>query len=315
MTQVCKFTWLALIWACLGACSGGGGEQAEDCGNGVCEPGKGETCESCVQDCECTGALACIDGVCRWPTPAACEGEPGFSDFSFIPTEILPWFEDLSLVGCFSLTGDEAMDMDCEPQGLSADYWAQLPEGLYLFVGYQDEDTAYDFAYTIGLHGGSAVEAAPVPYDMPGGGGPVDQYGFFRSVARCGTGAFASSVSCECDACLEPGFEPQTYRFQVYYFRSIHDPVACRDEQAAGADCVFHFNCARPNHCYRGVCGSTGNDPVCGDGDCEEGESEVICPVDCSGDGCLDCLSGCRGLPACCTGCGCLCEDACNGCW
>ena len=33
-----------------------------------------------------------------------------------------------------------------------------------------------------------------------------------------------------------------------------------------------------------------------------------------SSDACSRCLESCRGLPDCCTGCGCLCEDECGGC-
>ena len=47
---------------------------------------------------------------------------------------------------------------------------------------------------------------------------------------------------------------------------------------------------------------------------CSYGECEAIGGGG-SGDACSNCLESCRGLPGCCTGCGCMCEEECNGCW
>lgn len=51
---------------CLGVCS-----QAEvqaqgmqACGNGTCEPAKGESCSTCARDCRCALGQTCNQGVC-----------------------------------------------------------------------------------------------------------------------------------------------------------------------------------------------------------------------------------------------------------
>ncbi|MBW2264157.1 MAG: hypothetical protein JRG91_19505, partial [Deltaproteobacteria bacterium] len=63
-------------------------------------------------------------------------------------------------------------------------------------------------------------------------------------------------------------------------------------------------------------CGPDGCGGSCGS--CTEGQTcnaAGECVTSGSGDTCSDCLSVCIGMPGCCTGCGCMCEDECGGCW
>lgn len=57
-----------------------------------------------------------------------------------------------------------------------------------------------------------------------------------------------------------------------------------------------------------GSCGTCGSGQTCNQyGQCVSSGS--------SGDPCWNCISSCRGLPGCCTGCGCICQDVCGMCW
>lgn len=69
-------------------------------------------------------------------------------------------------------------------------------------------------------------------------------------------------------------------------------------------------------NCDSRVCGPDGCGGSCGT--CPPGKTcstAGTCIEIGSGDPCSDCLSSCKGLPGCCTGCGCLCEDECGGCF
>jgi hypothetical protein len=70
-----------------------------------------------------------------------------------------------------------------------------------------------------------------------------------------------------------------------------------------------------PN-CNGKTCGSDGCGGSCGT--CPPGKTcstSGTCIDVGSGDPCSNCLSACHGLPGCCTGCGCICESACGGCF
>jgi len=69
-------------------------------------------------------------------------------------------------------------------------------------------------------------------------------------------------------------------------------------------------------HCLNKDCGPNGCGGSCGV--CPEGKKcsvSGLCINNSSDDPCTNCLSTCHGLPGCCTGCGCLCEDDCGGCF
>ena len=56
-----------------------------------------------------------------------------------------------------------------------------------------------------------------------------------------------------------------------------------------------------------GTCGTCGSGKIC--------NSSGQCVSDGSGgDPCWSCISSCRGLPGCCTGCGSICQDVCGMC-
>lgn len=68
--------------------------------------------------------------------------------------------------------------------------------------------------------------------------------------------------------------------------------------------------------CAGRECGSDGCFGTCGD--CSLGSvcnSQGQCVSDSGGNSCDDCLSTCRGLPGCCMGCGCMCQDECGMCF
>jgi hypothetical protein len=81
----------------------------------------------------------------------------------------------------------------------------------------------------------------------------------------------------------------------------------------AFADCDNPCNLCEPN-CTGRECGPDGCGSSCGI--CSGGEEcnavgQCVTEV----DTCTSCLQTCSGLPGCCTGCGCMCEDECGGCF
>lgn len=79
--------------------------------------------------------------------------------------------------------------------------------------------------------------------------------------------------------------------------------------------CKDNCNPCKAN-CTGKECGSNGCGGSCGT--CPPGEkcsTAGKCISESSGDPCSACLSTCQGLPSCCTGCGCLCEDECGQCF
>jgi len=70
------------------------------------------------------------------------------------------------------------------------------------------------------------------------------------------------------------------------------------------------------SNCIGKECGPDGCGGSCGS--CPSGEkcsAAGKCISESSGDPCTECLNSCRGLPGCCTGCGCICEDECGQCF
>ncbi len=66
--------------------------------------------------------------------------------------------------------------------------------------------------------------------------------------------------------------------------------------------------------CGTRVCGSDGCGGSCGNCSADDTCSAAgLCVSE--QDTCSACLSSCRGLPSCCTGCGCICESACGQCF
>lgn len=68
--------------------------------------------------------------------------------------------------------------------------------------------------------------------------------------------------------------------------------------------------------CAGRECGPDGCGGNCGT--CPPGRECSIsgqCIDSSSSDPCRECLETCRGLPGCCTGCGCICEEECGGCF
>lgn len=244
-----------------------------------------------------------------WEPPVECQGWPAIEALSFLDPAIADRLTTLPLVGCYEITCPSDLFLgQCATASLVGASWATLPDGLYAQIGFADPDTAYPYMYTVGIGGGAAHDAAPIPLDMPGGGQPTGTHGYLGLAAMCGGAAFADTVACECATA-------GTYRVAVYYARKLLEAGSCSTMQPDGSACSFHFNCADGN-CPTGVCGGGGGG-TCGDGTCSTGEGVDACPQDCtSTDACGDCLDACAGLPdGCCTGCGCACEDECQGCW
>lgn len=86
------------------------------------------------------------------------------------------------------------------------------------------------------------------------------------------------------------------------------------------------YNCTTALNYCSGFCTSNCSGLQCGSdgcgGNCGTCASGEICNSSgqCVSDGggasaCDTCLSSCRGLPGCCTGCGCICESACGMCF
>jgi hypothetical protein len=111
------------------------------------------------------------------------------------------------------------------------------------------------------------------------------------------------------------------YTIAINTFKSCDDmyTVSPRDD---GFGNLWDGDCGedRCNPCISNCdgreCGPNGCGESCGT--CPPGKkcsTAGICIDADTGDPCSTCLASCRGLPGCCTGCGCICEDACGGCF
>lgn len=69
-----KCCWSEWAPFCAAVCTAecGGCPPLADCFDGVCQPGSGENCHTCPQDCGCSDGLVCADGQCCQPD---CEGK------------------------------------------------------------------------------------------------------------------------------------------------------------------------------------------------------------------------------------------------
>ena len=90
----------------------------------------------------------------------------------------------------------------------------------------------------------------------------------------------------------------------------------------SGTYLQFNGDCGEHNcnpcqaNCSGRECGPNGCGGSCGT--CPSGSKCSVagnCISDNTGDPCSACLSTCQGLPECCTGCGCMCESECGGCF
>lgn len=71
----CNNSWDSLcVDECVTQCGGCGDPT---CGNGECQPEKGEDCKQCPQDCPCAGEQVCLAGQCCTPD---CQGKSCGSD-------------------------------------------------------------------------------------------------------------------------------------------------------------------------------------------------------------------------------------------
>jgi hypothetical protein len=106
----------------------------------------------------------------------------------------------------------------------------------------------------------------------------------------------------ECQSAEETGASQSTWLL-----------FACSEScQSSGYDvttgCDFDAN--NVPWCYCSHC-------QCGDGQCQSfspcNESQANCSADCgtTNTACDDCLESCQGMPSCCTGYGCMCQDEC----
>ena len=111
-----------------------------------------------------------------------------------------------------------------------------------------------------------------------------------------------------------PGWSNDAPECQAIYGKtyllasSMSGAATCRDPLACDG---ITSGCKVGHLCVSGQCQA----PRCGDEFCTDNETKANCPSDCGmAGGCSSCLSGCQGIPGCCTGCGCMCESACGGC-
>jgi len=131
-----------------------------------------------------------------------------------------------------------------------------------------------------------------------------DEFGLFWIICFCGRSGNQYSG---------------TYSLQHVYnsCEDIHNSSP-RDAQFGSdwdGDCVDNCNPCVAN-CSNRECGPDGCGGSCGT--CPAGETCSMsgkCIDESSEDPCTECLESCRGLPGCCTGCGCLCEEECGQCF
>ncbi len=120
-----------------------------------------------------------------------------------------------------------------------------------------------------------------------------------------GTGTSPGASKAEGDACTSSSQCPSGTQCE-HYLGVSSQPMRCMRKCTSHGDCLgtrsanFALPLSACDYCNGGpqqcvpldVCGYTGN----------------------AASACDDCISGCQGLPSCCTGCGCVCESECGGC-
>lgn len=104
----------------------------------------------------------------------------------------------------------------------------------------------------------------------------------------------------------------------VFRFEGCNEPMThlpgTGEPEIPEINCIECYEC-QPN-CVGKECGSDGCGGSCGT--CPDGKicnAAGECVSSGSGDTCSECLAACQGLPGCCTGCGCMCEYECGGCF
>ena len=122
---------------------------------------------------------------------------------------------------------------------------------------------------------------------------------------------------------LGPYCGSDRYHTNYTYYRGFDDDAAFQTWLAAGpyaSDCAYALGLCSgycSPSCAGRQCGSDGCGGSCGT--CPTGKicnASGQCVSDGSGgDPCWSCISSCRGLPGCCTGCGCICQHVCGMCW
>jgi hypothetical protein len=165
---------------------------------------------------------------------------------------------------------------------------------------------AYDcFVVTEGVHGDNGTPYGDDIVHYRGDGT------LFMSI-RCFCGRGYTSYSSSVKGNLIMAYFPETCHVEYNNPPSYELSEGIR---SSWEGCANPCQTCTPR-CTGRECGPDGCGGSCGT--CGSGETcnaAGQCVYSGTGNTCSECLATCRGLPGCCTGCGCLCEYECGMCW
>lgn len=160
--------------------------------------------------------------------------------------------------------------------------------------------------------------------DAQAGGQTAGPGGGSGSAARGKEGGLCFHPEGGCAACFAPTCDDGLACF-ASEVTGLGEYGACHAEGAKGDSCET-WKSGSQRH-PSGTCGSEGGVILQCCGALEQAGSGVLagglcarfddpaCKKEEDPDACGQCLSACKGLPGCCTGCNCMCESECGGCF
>jgi len=258
------------------------------------------------------GVLVCLGSIVSCNDPSGSSGDGGGVPDPYT-TDIYEGLRDVT-IGEIKCSGDHCCIKDCwgDQDMVCMTRW---PE--YIMAHTQNAPTectglqfpewfyAYDcFVITEGIRGdtGEPMSGTILRYDSSGD--------YFIMWLRCFCGRTASSYSSAVSQNLAMAYFPATCKVEydnppsyelssgsISALEGCANPCKPCTEDCAGRECG-------PDGCG-GSCGTCGTGTCNAAGQCVSNNQDL----------CSNCLAACRGLPGCCTGCGCICESVCGGCF